>query len=475
MESIRRQSPAAPLEFRENPAPVTAQKVAALHHAIRKGSERYVREALTTTPELVNMPDIAGDMALHVAIRTRPSLSMLTQLLVGEADLTACNGEGLTPLQLARSVWPDEVACIDVLVQAETPEAFVVPSGRAPEGVPPAFAGSPIPVQQLAHGPGPAAPSTAGVDEPAVPPGMRRCTREASPNRVLEFMMNNMHRASLVDINPAELTPLIGAVQAQDADAVRAMLGEGFDPNERVFSLPTALMHAARVPGNDGTVLELLLQHHATVDLQDRSGRSALMYAALTGNENNVAILLAWGARADLCDKDGFTAMTIALGAGHIELALKLISRSGPIDRPAMPLRWTPLMFAAWLGQARAVEALLRNGAQINAISGYKSTALELACISESKATVRTLLRAGANPNLPSKGGFTPLSRAVLIDDIDMVEDLLGAGAKLSSGSLIDMPARSARMHAGLNRGIRDLLEQHGELPRNYDGECLIQ
>jgi ankyrin repeat protein len=463
MEGIRRQSSAAPLKLRENPALEPAHQVAALHRAIRNGSERYVREALTNTPALVNMPDNAGDTALHVAIRTHASVSMLTQLLVGEADLTACNGEGLTPLELARFISPHNGACIDALVQAETPEAFVMPSGRAPEGALPAFGGGlPISEQQPAHAS--VTRSTAGVGAPAVPPDMRKCTRQTSPNRDLEFLMNGMHRASLTDIKPDKLTPLIGAVRAQDADAVRATLRQGFHPDERVLSLSTALMHAARVPGNDGTVLELLLQHHAPVDLQDRSGRSALMYAALMGNDNNVGILLAWGARADLCDKQGFTAMTIALGAGHIELALKLIRRSGPVDRPAMPLKWTPLMFAAWLGQTRVVEALLRHGAQINARSGYQSTALELACISGNKTTVRTLLHAGANPNLPSRSGFTPLSRAVLIDDVDMVEDLLGAGAKLSSGGLIDMPSRFARMQWRFNFSTRRLLEQRGEL-----------
>ena len=68
-----------------------------------------------------------------------------------------------------------------------------------------------------------------------------------------------------------------------------------------------------------------------------------------------------------------------------------------------------PILFvAAKHGQARVVEWLLENGADIDGIEGKDGrTALHAACHSKSKAVAEILLRQGADQTITNKRGLT--------------------------------------------------------------------
>lgn len=92
------------------------------------------------------------------------------------------------------------------------------------------------------------------------------------------------------------------------------------------------------------------------------------------------------------------------------------------------PAGSTPLHGAALRGDAAAVAALIKAGANVNATNAAGATPLHYAAGSE--RAVELLLGAGANPNALSRSRFTPLfSAAGRQDSYGSVKRLLAAGA----------------------------------------------
>jgi ankyrin repeat protein len=88
----------------------------------------------------------------------------------------------------------------------------------------------------------------------------------------------------------------------------------------------------------------------------------------------------------------------------------------------------TPLMHAALLGDVARIKRLLREGADLNAVSPDGSTALIYAATNDNSAATECLLKAGADPNAEMKGGGNALTAAVVTDHRRNVELLLRAG-----------------------------------------------
>src|SRR5512142_2931603 len=78
---------------------------------------------------------------------------------------------------------------------------------------------------------------------------------------------------------------------------------------------------------------------------------------------------------------------------------------------------------------ADAVQALLKQHANVNATQPDGTTALHWAAHWNDLNTVNALLRAGANPKLANRYGATPLSEAATQGNAAMIEALLKAGA----------------------------------------------
>ncbi len=69
---------------------------------------------------------------------------------------------------------------------------------------------------------------------------------------------------------------------------------------------------------------------------------------------------------------------------------------------------WTPLQYAAWKGNAAAINALLAGGADPNARDKDGDTPLHYAAWNGHAAAVDTLLDGGADPGVQGKYGATP-------------------------------------------------------------------
>lgn len=143
-------------------------------------------------------------------------------------------------------------------------------------------------------------------------------------------------------------TPLHLAVRRQDKWAVAMLLHKGADVNAKNSSGATPLQMTANQFRGDlshdhAQVLDLLLQAKALID--ERAGalsRTALHLAVTSGTAHAVKLLLDYGADPLLADKNGDTAIMLAIkGAAkmtadpdriedHVEVMDRLVKRLGP-------------------------------------------------------------------------------------------------------------------------------------------------
>jgi hypothetical protein len=140
--------------------------------------------------------------------------------------------------------------------------------------------------------------------------------------------------------------------------------------------------------------------------------QSPLVRAAVLGQAEEVARLLAKGADPRERTSRGFTALGLAARAGQVEVIEHLV-RAGadPNLRDTNENEWTPLLNAVHKHQRNAVQALLRLGADPDKGGGL--TPLIMAAGYGDTAMVRLLLDGGANPHVGVKPGENALGAAV--------------------------------------------------------------
>ena len=145
-------------------------------------------------------------------------------------------------------------------------------------------------------------------------------TREVPPSRRWLYSLGDV---SWVDFTGQ--TPFLRAAFAGDTAVMRLLLEHGADPNLPTGAGTTPLMAAAGVnwavaqtytesPQALMEAVRLCLEHGADVNVANSMGLTALLGAANRGSNDIITLLAARGARLDVKDKEGRTAMRWAEG-----------------------------------------------------------------------------------------------------------------------------------------------------------------
>ncbi|WHZ11666.1 MAG: ankrin repeat domain-containing protein [Burkholderiaceae bacterium] len=164
------------------------------------------------------------------------------------------------------------------------------------------------------------------------------------------------------------------AVRQDDAEAVKALLARGFDPNTRDDQGKSGLFLA--LGARSLMVAQALLDTpKIDVETRDRQDESPLMMAALKGELAMVQQLIAKG--ADI-NKPGWTPLHYAATGGHDAIVSLLLDHSAYIDAES-PNGTTPLMMAAFYGTSSTVNLLLDQGADPTLKNQQGLTAIDFA------------------------------------------------------------------------------------------------
>ena len=156
---------------------------------------------------------------------------------------------------------------------------------------------------------------------------------------------------------------------------------------------------------------------------------------------------------------------TIAAGADSTAFVpddvLHSVAPGGPANA-RLPDGSTPLQWAAYRGDTKEVERLIRAGADVSAANNYGASAMSIAAEAGNTDIIRLLLKAGADPDSPNAEGQTALMAVARTGNIDAAKLLVKAGAHVNARE--QWGSQSALMWAAAQRQPKMVrfLVQHG-------------
>ena len=233
------------------------------------------------------------------------------------------------------------------------------------------------------------------------------------------------------DVNAANdlgVTPLWAAAENGSATMVERLLDAGANPDVPLLSDETPLMTAARV-GAAG-VARQLLEAGADTALTAGRGQTALMWAVAQRDPAVVDALLAHGAAVDARTEVWTEVVKTTPEPWNPEYVAEL-PQGG----------YTPLLFAARVGDLASAKLLVAAGADIDDQPPYGTSATVVAAHSGHRDVAVFLLEQGADPNA-ADAGYTALHAAILHKDAGLVGVLLDHGADPNAPVRTSTPVR---------------------------------
>jgi hypothetical protein len=184
--------------------------------------------------------------------------------------------------------------------------------------------------------------------------------------------------AAPVPPEAAQLTRFFKAVQLDDAKTVGAMLGTTVNANQpNPIGGEPGLVLAVREDAMD--VFKVFLAHPGTdLEVRAANGNTALMMAAFKRNRPALEALLAKGAAVN---QPGWTALHYAAASGDEDIVRLLLARGAKVDAvsPKASGAMTPMMMAAREGHDGTALILIAHGADRARRNSEGLTAVELA------------------------------------------------------------------------------------------------
>ena len=212
------------------------------------------------------------------------------------------------------------------------------------------------------------------------------------------------------------VTPLWTACENGSARMTRILLEVGADPNAALLSGETLLMTATH--SGSAAVIEQLLAAGADVNAAEQGrGQTALMWAVAQRHPDVVEALLAHQpdvhARSDVRTE----VVKTSPEPWNPDYIIDLLQGG-----------YTPLLFAARVGDLDSARLLVAAGADVNDTAPYGTSATVVAAHSGHGELAAFLLEQGADPNAAG-AGYTALHAAILHKDDHLVAALLVRGA----------------------------------------------
>ncbi|NDJ52905.1 MAG: hypothetical protein GYB68_07470 [Chloroflexi bacterium] len=291
----------------------------------------------------------------------------------------------------------------------------------------------------------------------------------------LETVKRLVEAGAAINPFPAGRTPLMRAIRFNHREIALWLLDQGADPNVMNENGETALMIAVEKQPH---LVPLLLARQADPDRQGHKGETALMMAVEKGNPDSVRALLAAGAKLDIKNDAGDTALDMAAYRPEtlilVEEAAEVSLKPAVVEIEPRPV-YPPLLQAVAMNEIEAVHRLLSDGVDVNAVVSYRGDSpLILAATHDHPEIAALLLEHGADAK--KQNNWEETAWSYVFNESPQIQQLLeDADAGVDMDNLNSWAARTMRrdafreaMGAGKLREVRDKLTSGEVNPDTY-------
>jgi len=201
-------------------------------------------------------------------------------------------------------------------------------------------------------------------------------------------------------------------------------------------------------------ILKALKEQPKLADARDKDGVSAIFLALYRGNKQGAQEIASRKSSLDIYE---------AAALGNLPRLKNLLDHDKSLLRSYSPDGFTALALAAYLGQRDTVQHLLEAGADPNAVAKNETgfTALTGAVSQNHNEVAKILVEKGANVNYSYEGGFTPLIHAAHAGNLELVKLLLEKGADPNAKNSEGKTPMAYARDKGHNKVV-ELLKTHG-------------
>jgi ankyrin repeat protein len=148
----------------------------------------------------------------------------------------------------------------------------------------------------------------------------------------------------------------------------------------------------------------------------DAKGRTALAWATARAQLDDMKLLIARGSRVDVMDTSGRSILLNAVDSSNNE-GLRIILEAGADPNPEVPeglCRSSPLIAASIGSKLEMIKLLIEFGAEIRATNPEGWTALQAVIKAQNVECANILLTRGADLGYISKNGHSALTTAII-------------------------------------------------------------
>lgn len=155
-----------------------------------------------------------------------------------------------------------------------------------------------------------------------------------------------------------QMTPLMYAVQMKTIPHNTAVMASRAVP----YASMGYAVYNNQINDNKEKILALLLDNQAQLELKNKDGMTALNIAVSNQNTNAVLQLIKAGANIDATNTNGYTPLMIAAFKGNLSLIKLLIAAHADINAKTIK-GFDAISLAASKGHLNVVEELIKHGA----------------------------------------------------------------------------------------------------------------